>query len=86
MFGTQNIATAKATANDRKTRREEYMVHALSLVQAAMPKAAYDLSTKPRPHSASFGKLLSSNLIEQKPDQRLTYNAGPAFGPVRPAI
>lgn len=52
------------------------MVHALSLVQAAVPKAAYDLSTKPRPPPASVGKLHSSNLIEQKLGQKPTYGHG----------
>ena len=76
------MATAKATANERNTRREEYMVHALSLMQASVPKAAtlfYAIAARFR---------IRPQITFQQPDRAKPapepgYNARAAQSPLR---
>lgn len=59
------MANDKATANERKTRSGEYMVHPFPN-RGFSAKGGYVLSTKSQPPPALAGKLLSSNLVSQK--------------------
>jgi hypothetical protein len=62
------MATAKVTANERNTRSGEYMVHALSLMQA-VPKTATSFLRYRNPVSHQPRNYFPATMIEQKSDQ-----------------